>query len=396
MNTSFSSVNALATLLLLMGLLLFNNGLAAWQSSQQVYSRYFQNTEAAVQRSASSIQQEYRQVMIRNALNIACSLFLIWLGLQVLFKKRWACHFFFSVRQVAQFSLLFLPLATLLLSSNRPLMDSLAAIYQPIVQEIIQQEYGQASNKSPVVLDSEAMRMALQVALFFLAFLGMGIAGLLLRLSSRCLAKEVQKALLEHSPYAGRFSRFILCLPMKLLLVLLLSAYGMAKQLLEILSASLVSLVELELLMFRFGAFVCFALALLQLTNRNVQYSGNPLLKFQLLKKALFFCGLAYCIQLLQHSLGVGSVEDGLTTLSTQRNSALLLAQSAIKGAVSQMQILSDVLVLLMLGFLYYFLKRAISNIVQSLEGFQSLQGCQSSSTDLEQAEGQKQQDDET
>ena len=370
MNTSFSSINALATLLLLMGILLFNNGLAAWQSSQQVYSsRYFQNTEAI--HSSPSIQQEYRQVMSSHALNIACSVFLIWLGLQVLFKKRWACHFIFSIRQVAQFCLVFLPLGTLLLSANYPLMDSMAELYQPIIQEIIQREYGrQAGQASNAVLNGEMVRMALQVALFLLAFLGMAIAGLILRLSSRCLAKEVQKALLEHSPYAGRFSRFILCLPMELLLVLLLSTYGTAKQLLEILAASLGGS-GVESIVFRLGALACFALALLQLTNRNVQYSSNPLLKFQLMKRALFFCCLAYCMQLLQHGLaGVGSPQEDWATLSAQRDTTVLLAQSAIKGAVFQIQILNDVLILLMLGFLYYLLKWTINNVSQGLREF--------------------------
>ena len=344
MNSSLSSVNALGTLLLLLGLVFCSNSVTAWQSSQYAYSRLsFEERESNV----GLMQQEYRQALIRQALYIGSAIFLMLLGVQILLKRRWACHFFFSIRQLSQLSLLLIPLSTLLLLLNRPLIDSLVEIYQPLVKEVMQQQYTGAAQA--VILNDEAMRMVIQVAFWTVALLGMAIAGLVLRLSGRCLRPEVQEALLEREPQPSRLSYFVLCLPVELLLVLLLSVYGTANQLLMLVSI-FVSGIAWGPLLLHLAAFIGFAQALLQLTNRNMQ-QGEAQLKFQLLKKSLRFCGLAYLLQLLQNILQPlwvqGEPNSGPTDLAV------------VKLAVSQIDGLSDTMVLLMLAMLYYLLWRA-------------------------------------
>ena len=379
---SLRSVNTLGSLLLFLGIVLFNHSMTAWQLNLQFIntagSLYQQpEGEAAPQaeearREALSLQQkrqlqqEQRFDLLRQALYIVSSLFVMFLGLQILFKRRWACHFFFSIRQLSQLALLLIPLSTLVLLLNQPLIEALVGVYKPLYTEVMQQRYNLRSyaNASEVgvdlVLTDELMRMLIRVTFWIIALLFMGIASLALRLSRRCLRREVQEALLKRAPKPSRLSYFILCLPSELLLLLLLGIYGCASQLLEILLALQKKPLSLPALFLALLVFAGFALSLLQLTNHKMQLASKPEQwheKYRLLRKALHFSSLAYLLQ---------SLQSILQPLWSKRQADFLSPSAAagdylqvMKNALHQMDVLANLAVLLLLFLFYYLLRRS-------------------------------------
>ncbi|MEM9424314.1 MAG: hypothetical protein AAF975_05970 [Spirochaetota bacterium] len=344
MDPSLRPVNALATLLLLLGIILFNNSLATWQSSQYVRQAQYSNAQplGADERESA----EYHTALMRQALYIVISVFLMFLGIQMLRKRRWACHFFFCIRQLAQLALLLIPLGTLLLLLNPSLVDVLVGVYKPLIQEVTQE----AQALETRTVNDGLVRVAIQISFSVLALLGMAIASLVLRLSERCLRLETREALLKRCPEAHHWSYFILCLPMEMLLVLLLSVYGSAIHLLDILAFMAGSAQDFWL--FDTISFAAFSLALLELTNRNMQ-GGDILLKFRLLQKGLGFCSLAYLMRWIRN---VWSQTGGAEPVWGPAEPAW----DAVKTALAQINILSDGVVLLTLGWLYYLSRRSM------------------------------------
>ena len=383
-------VHSLGVLLLFFGLMLLNNSATVWQQNQQLSSRNAESWNTVAER-----REAHKAIQLRLALYIAGSLFLLLLGVHILFKRRWACHFFFSVRQLAQLALVLIPVSTLLFLRNRPLMESLSRLYLPIIQELMQQ---QGQIESDVSLNIDLLRKVIRTTFWIVAMLGMALATIALRLSSRCLRSDVQQALRERCAPAGHWSLPLLCLPPRMLLVFVLAVYGTVLQLLEtvlILSGNDASWFALLLSL---GAFAAFALSLLHLVNRNMQEpqeapkpeaspqeiqqggqsedsenaeepesAGEPQkeekheapgeerreapsesARQRLLRRAVQFCGLAYLLQLLQSTI--------LRQNKNGWDSAESLDIAALETSMNQISSISNLAVLLLLVWLYYLL----------------------------------------
>ncbi len=416
-SVSLNSVYGLGTLVLLLGIMLFNNTMAAWHQNQWASSQSAlqsgssapilrengANGKSPVLSQTSDMwepqtlhgerrrqRQTYQAIQMRMALYIGLSVFLVLLGIQILLKRCWACHFFVSIRQLARLALVLIPISTFLILSNRPLMDSLSEIYLPMIRAVLQQqghlvaeEAAQSAAQNPELinrlgndLDSKLVRRVIRVTFWILGLLGMAFAGLALRLSGRCLRHEVQEALFAHSAPPGRLSFFILCLPPELLLILPLAIYGTVLQLLELVrifshrglaSAPGNGLFESISLLLVLAAGFSFAMALLQITNRNMQHFDRTQRlhsKYQLLKKALRFCAAAYLLQFLQNSLLPWWQRSSNESVSPLPDQSLNI--EALQSVINRIASLSNLAVLLLLVLLYYILQRSERHYLQS------------------------------
>ena len=159
-------VHALGVLLLFLGFMLFNNSLTVWQQNQQLLSSSTESYSTVDER-----REAHKAIQLRLALHLASSLFLLLLGANILAKRRWACHFFCSVNQLARLALVLIPLSTVLFLHNRPLIESISRLYLPLIQELMQQQ-GQVADVPNI--DAQLLPKVIRTTFWIVAMFGPG------------------------------------------------------------------------------------------------------------------------------------------------------------------------------------------------------------------------------